>query len=188
AMALTSMSCRGLSRSRWNQGVALGVGPLGEISIAVSLGGKSRLVLYTSPHSDCATRGVSGGSAPAGTNAMQLIQFLDAQGQTRVGKIDASGTRVEVLAGATSIYELALRCFHERSSLDTLAGGLKVDGVEPYQPLRHSGRMLPPLTHPDPHHCLVSGTGLTHLGSAATRDAMHKKAASAAASKAPATA
>ncbi len=118
---------------------------------------------------------------------MRLIQFLDAQGQTRVGKIDASGTRVEVLAGATSIYELALRCFHERSSLDTLAGGLKVDGVEPYQPLRHSGRMLPPLTHPDPHHCLVSGTGLTHLGSAATRDAMHKKAASAAASKVPAT-
>jgi hypothetical protein len=32
-----------------------------------------------------------------------------------------------------------------------------------------------PLHHPDPAHFLVTGTGLTHLGSAATRDAMHQK-------------
>jgi hypothetical protein len=32
-----------------------------------------------------------------------------------------------------------------------------------------------PLHHPDPAHCVVSGTGLTHLGSAAARDAMHQK-------------
>ena len=47
--------------------------------------------------------------------------------------------------------------------------------------------MLPPLMHPDPSHCLVSGTGLTHLGSAATRDAMHLKMKSAAAEGAPLT-
>ncbi|QRZ15842.1 GguC protein [Paracoccus methylovorus] len=35
------------------------------------------------------------------------------------------------------------------------------------------GRVLPPLDHPDPAHMLLTGTGLTHLGSAATRDAMH---------------
>ena len=29
--------------------------------------------------------------------------------------------------------------------------------------------------HADPAHCYVTGTGLTHLGSADTRDAMHKK-------------
>src|SRR5690606_26404675 len=34
-----------------------------------------------------------------------------------------------------------------------------------------------PVDHPDPAHLLVTGTGLTHLGSAATRDAMHKSAA-----------
>lgn len=34
-------------------------------------------------------------------------------------------------------------------------------------------RLLPPLDHPDPAHCLVSGTGLTHLGSASQRDQMH---------------
>jgi hypothetical protein len=38
-----------------------------------------------------------------------------------------------------------------------------------------AGRLLAPLDHEDPAHCYVTGTGLTHLGSADTRDAMHKK-------------
>ena len=36
------------------------------------------------------------------------------------------------------------------------------------------GHILPPIDHPDPAHCLVTGTGLTHLGSAEGRDKMHK--------------
>jgi hypothetical protein len=36
-------------------------------------------------------------------------------------------------------------------------------------------RLLAPIDHPDPAHLYVTGTGLTHLGSAAGRDAMHKK-------------
>ncbi len=35
--------------------------------------------------------------------------------------------------------------------------------------------MLTPVDHPDPAHCIITGTGLTHLGSAAARDGMHKK-------------
>ena len=31
-----------------------------------------------------------------------------------------------------------------------------------------------PIVHPEPHRCWVTGTGLTHLGSAATRDSMHQ--------------
>ena len=34
---------------------------------------------------------------------------------------------------------------------------------------------MPPLDHPDPTHCLISGTGLTHLGSASARDKMHQQ-------------
>jgi hypothetical protein len=37
------------------------------------------------------------------------------------------------------------------------------------------GRVLPPLDHPDPTHCWITGTGLTHLGSAEARDKMHVK-------------
>ena len=35
--------------------------------------------------------------------------------------------------------------------------------------------MLPPLDHPEPARCYVTGTGLSHLGSAQSRDAMHAK-------------
>jgi hypothetical protein len=44
-----------------------------------------------------------------------------------------------------------------------------------YDQLLADGSILPPLDHPDPAHCIVTGTGLTHLGSADARDAMHKK-------------
>ena len=32
---------------------------------------------------------------------------------------------------------------------------------------------LPPIDHDDPHHVLISGTGLTHTGSMESRDQMH---------------
>ncbi len=38
-------------------------------------------------------------------------------------------------------------------------------------------RLLPPIDHADPAHLMLSGTGLTHLGSAEGRDAMHRAAA-----------
>jgi hypothetical protein len=34
-------------------------------------------------------------------------------------------------------------------------------------------QFLPPIDHPEPARCLVSGTGLTHLGSARDRQSMH---------------
>ena len=37
--------------------------------------------------------------------------------------------------------------------------------------------LLAPIDHPDPAHLVVTGTGLTHLGSAEGRDKMHRKAA-----------
>jgi hypothetical protein len=36
--------------------------------------------------------------------------------------------------------------------------------------------LVAPLDHPDPHHVLVSGTGLTHTGSVESRDEMHRVA------------
>ncbi len=38
------------------------------------------------------------------------------------------------------------------------------------------GWLLPPIHHPDPAHCIITGTGLTHLGSTSQRDKMHKDA------------
>jgi len=44
-----------------------------------------------------------------------------------------------------------------------------------YEAVASSGRLLPPVDHADAAHCWVTGTGLTHLGSAAARDKMHAK-------------
>jgi hypothetical protein len=43
-----------------------------------------------------------------------------------------------------------------------------------YDPVMEQGRLLVPLDHPDPSHLLVSGTGLTHTGSASARNKMHQ--------------
>ena len=115
--------------------------------------------------------------AAGARRAMRLIQFLDDQGRAAGrmrGRQPARGWR----AGRTRTppIELALRLL-ARAHQSRRAGADRcaVSGTTPYPALLSSGRMLPPLTHPEPHRCLVSGTGLTHLGSAATRDAMHQK-------------
>jgi hypothetical protein len=107
---------------------------------------------------------------------MRLIQYLDASGAPRVGRVSEDGRLVSAIEGFTSMYELALAALRDRSTLEAKVNAAPVQAEEPYAPLLTSGRILPPLTHPDAAHCLVSGTGLTHLGSAATRDAMHLKA------------
>jgi hypothetical protein len=106
---------------------------------------------------------------------MRLIQFLDEAGRAHVGRIDEAGTRVTVIDGYSSTYELAFAALTAAVSLESLLTRVGSSHEVPYDVLLASGRLLPPLTHPDPAHCLVSGTGLTHLGSASTRDAMHLK-------------
>ncbi len=43
-----------------------------------------------------------------------------------------------------------------------------------------AGHLIAPIDHADPAHCVMTGTGLTHLGSAEGRDKMHRDAAAAA--------
>lgn len=107
---------------------------------------------------------------------MRLIQFLDAQGQARVGRVDAAGLTVSVTVAGSSTYQLAQQALANGVTLEALVESAATRGEESYGALLDSGRLLPPLMHPDPAHCFVSGTGLTHLGSAATRDAMHVQA------------
>jgi len=104
---------------------------------------------------------------------MRLLQFTDG-GQMRVARVDADGS-VSPLARYESTYQLARKAADERRSLEQLVAAEALDAPIPYLDLLRDGRLLPPLTHPDPGHCLVSGTGLTHLGSAAARDKMHAK-------------
>lgn len=106
---------------------------------------------------------------------MRLIQYVDLSGADRVGRID--GDQVVAIADVTSTYELAVQAIAYGATLEALVQRSAVGPRESYADILQSARLRPPLMHPDPAHCLISGTGLTHLGSAAARDAMHKKVA-----------
>ncbi|WP_428312917.1 AraD1 family protein [Hydrocarboniphaga sp.] len=106
---------------------------------------------------------------------MRLIQFLDERGMTRVGKVDADGVSTRLVGEFDTIYALATAAIGAGQTLEALASRSLGDAGFDYQTLLRERRVLSPVQHPDPAHCHVTGTGLTHLGSAATRDAMHKK-------------
>ncbi len=108
---------------------------------------------------------------------MRLLQYTDSDGGPRVARVEADGETITALAGYASTLELAYAALAARRSLEDLARSAPSGGTESFTALLGERRLLPPLTHPDPAHCLVTGTGLTHLGSAAARDAMHQKIA-----------
>lgn len=104
---------------------------------------------------------------------MRLIQFENEQGQRQVGVV--GDERVSVVKSISSTRELALQAI---SNGHGLIAEIERLGIEPgpvYAELIEQRRVLAPLDHTDPAHCLVSGTGLTHLGSASTRDKMHQQ-------------
>jgi len=105
---------------------------------------------------------------------MRLIQFEAEAGTRAVGIVD--GAKVRKIRGASTMRELALDAIRQSKSLGDLVTELGSDQDYEYRSLLDQGRVLPPLDHPDPAHCIVAGTGLTHIGSAASRSKMHTAA------------
>lgn len=105
---------------------------------------------------------------------MGLVQFELSNGERRVGVVD--GDQVREVQTVHSVRELALAAIAAGVSLQQQVQGLGLGASHDYAALLAELRILPPLDHPDPAHTLVSGTGLTHLGSASARDKMHQQA------------
>lgn len=105
---------------------------------------------------------------------MRLIQY-EHEGRPQVAVVE-SPDRVRRVAADEGTYGLARRAIRERRSLAAVVESALTEERLDYAELVREHRLLPPLTHPDSAHCLVTGTGLTHLGSADTRSAMHAKA------------
>lgn len=105
---------------------------------------------------------------------MRLIQYLDDKSKVTVGIVESSET-IRVLNGIYTMLELAAQALENQVSLEALVVSLQSVECLNYQELLENRRVLSPIHHPDPAHLTVSGTGLTHLGSADTRDAMHAK-------------
>ena len=110
---------------------------------------------------------------------MLISQIRNADGSIIVAVREAGG-EARAVKGATSVYALALEAADAGKSLVDVVKAHGLGDVVDLAKARDEGRFLPPITHVDPAHVHLTGTGLTHLGSAATRDSMHKKTTEAA--------
>ena len=106
---------------------------------------------------------------------LRLLQHQDSDGRRRL--ILADGEAAVFLSAPETTFELALLAIGEGVSLAVAARARRTDeGVDLAAALA-GGRLLPAIDHPDAARLMLAGTGLTHLGSAEGRDAMHKAAA-----------
>jgi hypothetical protein len=133
---------------------------------------------------------------------LRLIQLESEAGERQCAVVHDDGSAV-LIEGYSTTYELCLAALRAKKSMNefiapTITKGVAVD----YDAALEAGRVLPPIDHPDPAHSVrslacahyvprsapapappsprgslrpqnVTGTGLTHLGSAAGRDKMH---------------
>jgi hypothetical protein len=87
---------------------------------------------------------------------------------------------IRLLDGCNSIYELAQTAISGGRKLSDLAKQRARRETLPYEPIyrgESDWKLLPAVDHPEePARCLISGTGLTHLGSARDRQSMHATA------------
>ncbi|MBL4813587.1 MAG: GguC protein [Rhodobacteraceae bacterium] len=102
---------------------------------------------------------------------MLVSQILSASGELNV--VAREGSEAYIVKDAGSLLDLAREAIGAGISLTeciTRHGlGAPVDLAQAYG----DARLQLPINHPDPTHMHLTGTGLTHLGSASTRDAMH---------------
>lgn len=106
---------------------------------------------------------------------VRLVQLRNGDSRL-VALVDEPHLRV--LPGVTSVLRLAQDAIAVGTPLTDLirlkATGDRLDYESIYAG-KSAWRLLPPIDHPaEPSRCLVSGTGLTHLGSAAQRQRMHE--------------
>ncbi len=109
--------------------------------------------------------------------SLRLLQHRAPDGTRSV--IAAHQDRSVIVPGVESVRALALDAI---ASGLTLAQAVEARGegaeVDLAQALA-DGQLLSPIDHEDPAHLVMTGTGLTHLGSAEGRDKMHREAAAA---------
>lgn len=108
---------------------------------------------------------------------MRLLQHRSDDGRRRV--IAAHDEGAAFVRGVDTVYDLASDAIGSGEGLTTTTRRLGLEGSVDLIEALEAGRLLAPIDHPDPAHLSMTGTGLTHLGSAEGRDQMHRAAAAA---------
>jgi len=104
---------------------------------------------------------------------MRLIQYRDKDGSRHVGLVTQDGDHAQPLKGFATTYDLAMAAIDRGISLARLVQESLEDRRVDYSALLQDGQILAPLDHPEPARFWITGTGLTHLGSADARNKMH---------------
>ena len=104
---------------------------------------------------------------------MFLSQIQTEQGRVVVARV---GEDARIVPGATSVVELAQAAIAAGRNLGAEVASRGQGEAVDLAAAMAEGRVLLPVDHPDPCHMHLTGTGLTHLGSAATRNSMHATA------------
>lgn len=104
---------------------------------------------------------------------MRLVQIRAKDQSRSVAVLNDTGSG-RIVQGIDTTFELANRAIAEKLSLHDMVGRLGLGESVDVSTALAEERVLSPIDHPDPAHLLVTGTGLTHLGSAEGRDSMHK--------------
>ena len=103
---------------------------------------------------------------------MRLAQIVDDNGK-RALAVTARGES-RLVKGARSTLELARQAIAEGVSLRKLIADRGVGKPIDLRRALKERRVLTPIDHKDPAHVFITGTGLTHFGSAEGRDQMHR--------------
>jgi hypothetical protein len=103
---------------------------------------------------------------------VRLAQFVDENGK-RALAVTARGES-RLVKGARTTLDLARQAIAEGVSIRKLIADRGVGKPVDLPSALKERRVLTPIDHKDPAHVFVTGTGLTHLGSAEGRDRMHK--------------
>lgn len=103
---------------------------------------------------------------------MRLVQFLTKDSMEAIAKV--LGDQLQLILNYRTIYDLANSAITANKRLDKLVAENLSSVILDYREIIDSNRLLTPIRHPDPSKFWITGTGLTHIGSAETRDAMHK--------------
>lgn len=106
---------------------------------------------------------------------MRLVQFLAVDGTRQVGVVSEDNSQLRILDNVERVYNVALEAIEQKISLETAVTNYIGNKNADYEQVIAEKRLLVPLDHVNPAHCLLSGTGLDHLGSAQARDSMHTK-------------
>jgi len=107
-----------------------------------------------------------------------MIRLVQIQNGAKRAVALVQEPRLRLLDGVKSIFESAQAAADSKISLTTFIQKKATGQFLDYDAIyagKSEWKLLPPMDHPaEPARCLVSGTGLTHLGSAANRQRMHE--------------